>query len=205
MSKTWDEIYAKDAAFFGDEPSNFAVSSYDIIKKNNLKRVLELGCGQGRDCLFFASKGLGVTALDYSNVAVKDLLEKSKQKNIPVDARIYDGKKPLPFDDEVFDVVYSHMFFSMKLDMNELQFVFQEVRRVLKNDGFHFFSVRNHNDKFYGKGTRMDDEIYDINGFQIRFFTKQEIEDLSKDFAILGIKEDYEEPVTLYLVTSRKQ
>ena len=137
-------------------------------------------------------------------VAINGLLVKAKQKNLGIKAHVYDAKKPLPFDNGSFDAVYSHMFFSMKFTLDELLFVFREIRRVLKNDGLHFFSVRNHSDKFYGKGMKIDDEIYDINGFQIRFFTKQEIENLSRGFKILEIKEDYEEPVTLYLVHSVK-
>jgi hypothetical protein len=58
----------------------------------------------------------------------------------------------------------------------------------------------------YGKGRKIDKEIYDINGFQIRFFMKEEIGELVRQggFEILWIKEEYEEPVTLYLVSSRK-
>ena len=42
--------------------------------------------------------------------------------------------------------------------------------------------------------------------FQIRFFTETEIQDLTTEegFKILRIKEEYEEPVTLYLVFSKK-
>ena len=70
----------------------------------------------------------------------------------------------------------------------------------------NFFSVRNHNDKSYGKGREIDKVIYDIDGFQIRFFTEKDIQDLAatEGFDILWIKEEYEEPVTLYLVSSRK-
>jgi hypothetical protein len=72
----------------------------------------------------------------------------------------------------------------------------------------NFFSVRNHNDKSYGKGIEIDKEgIYDINGFQIRFFTKKDVQDLTMregGFELLWIKEEYEEPVTLYLVSSRR-
>lgn len=204
VSNVWNNAYKKDSSFFGDEPSNFAVACYDIMKKNDLKKVLEIGCGQGRDCLYFASKGIEVTALDYSEVAVSSLLAKAEQKNLDIKAHVYDAKKPLPFDDGIFDVVYSHMFFSMRFNLNELLSVFREIQRVLRNNGFHFFSVRNHNDKFYGKGTKVDDEIYDINGFQIRFFTKQEIGNLTKGFHILEIREDYEDPVTLYLVSTKK-
>jgi hypothetical protein len=83
---------------------------------------------------------------------------------------------------------------------------FQEIKRVLKHDDFNFFSVRNHNDKSYGHGRKIDNDIYDINGFQIRFFTKQQMKALVKGerFEILDIKEIYEEPVTLYLVSTRK-
>ena len=48
----------------------------------------------------------------------------------------------------------------------------------------------------------VDKGIYDVNGFQIRFFTETEIHGLATEegFKILRIKEEYEEPVTLYLV-----
>jgi hypothetical protein len=52
---------------------------------------------------------------------------------------------------------------------------------------------------------KVDEGIYDINGFQIRFFTEKEIRDLARQgcFEILWIKEEYEDPVTLFLVSTR--
>jgi SAM-dependent methyltransferase len=102
------------------------------------------------------------------------------------------------------------MLFNMKFSLDELHFIFSEIRRVLKPKGLNFFSVRNYNDKSYGKGRREvvdKEDIYDINGFQIRFFTEKEIQDLTTEegFELLWIKEEYEEPVTLYLVSSRKK
>ncbi|MFL6326686.1 MAG: hypothetical protein ACJ71I_04325 [Nitrososphaeraceae archaeon] len=83
-----------------------------------------------------------------------------------------------------------------------------EIRRASKpKKGLNFFSVRNHNDESYGKGREVDKGIYEINGFQIRFFTDKEIQDLAsaEGFEILWIKEEYEEPVTIYLVSSRRK
>jgi hypothetical protein len=70
----------------------------------------------------------------------------------------------------------------------------------------NFFSVRNLHDKSYSKGKEIEKGIYDIDGFQIRFFTEKQIQDLvsAEGFEILWIKEEYEEPVTLYLVSSKK-
>jgi hypothetical protein len=99
------------------------------------------------------------------------------------------------------------MLLNMHFSLDELLFIFSEIKRVLKPRGLNFFSVRNHNDKFYGKGREVDKGIYDINGFQIRFFTEKEIQDLAaaEGFEILWIKEEYEEPVTLYLVSSSRK
>jgi predicted SAM-dependent methyltransferase len=112
----------------------------------------------------------------------------------------------IPFDKDEFDSVYSHMLFNMHFTWEQMKFMFREIRRVLRNDGFNFFSVRNHNDKSYGQGKKIDNDIYDLNGSQIRFFTKQHVKALVKGagFEILNIKEMYEEPVTLYLVSTRK-
>lgn len=68
-----------------------------------------------------------------------------------------------------FDTVYSHMFFNMLFAWEDVRLMFQDIKRVLKGNAFNFFSVRNHNDKSYGKGKKIDDEVYDLDGFQVRF------------------------------------
>ena len=89
---------------------------------------------------------------------------------------------------------------------DELNFLFNESKRVLKNKGLLSFSVRSDKDIMYKKGTKIIENIYDINGFQIRFFTKQDIEYFIKDnFKIQNIIEDYEEPASLYFVICYKK
>jgi len=212
MASFWDKIYQDDNTFFGEEPSEFALSCYnDYMMKNNVKKILELGCGQGRDTLFFASKGIEVYALDCSRVAIEGLIKLAREKNLlsNLHVSVYDMKGVIPIKKEEFDTVYSHMFFNMRFKWDDLRLMFQEIKRVLKSGGFNFFSVRNHNDKSYRKGRKIDndDDLYDLNGFQIRFFGEQQVKDLVYDsgFEILDIKETYEEPVTLYLVSTRKR
>jgi hypothetical protein len=98
------------------------------------------------------------------------------------------------------------MLLNMRFSLQQLHSIFSEIRRVLKSKGLNFFSVRNNNDKSYQKGIEVDKGIYDINGFQVRFFTGEEIRDLVKQegFEILWINEEDEEPVTLFLVSTRK-
>jgi hypothetical protein len=42
----------------------------------------------------------------------------------------------------------------MKFSLDELHFIFSEIRRVAKPKGLNFFSLRDLNDKSYGKGRK---------------------------------------------------
>jgi SAM-dependent methyltransferase len=161
---------------------------------------------QGKGDRSQRSNGIEVEALDYSAIAVEILDKITKEKRLPIKPQLFDVMQPLPFPNSCFDVVYSHMLLNMRFSLEDLHFIFSEINRVLKPKGFNFFSVRNQNDKSYGSGVEIEKGIYDINGFQIRSFKEKEIEDLAtaEGFKTLWIKEEYEEPVTLFLVSSKK-
>ena len=169
MNKIWDKFYSNDSSFFGDEPSKFALMCYKEFVKHKVKRILELGCGQGRDSLFFASKGLEVYAIDSSKIAIENLKSKTKELHLDINLKNIDAIEGLPFSNNLFDAVYSHMFYNMGFTDDELEFLFSESNRVLKNNGLLSFSVRNDKDIMYKKGTKVTEDVYDINGFQIRF------------------------------------
>jgi SAM-dependent methyltransferase len=90
--------------------------------------------------------------------------------------RHFEARQTLPFDTGYFDAVYSHMFYNMRFTDEEVSYLFKESRRLLKNSGLLYFSVRSDKDFLYNKGKKIDINIYEINGFQIRFFTKEHLE-----------------------------
>jgi ubiquinone/menaquinone biosynthesis C-methylase UbiE len=106
MSEIWDRVYQSDYAFFGEEPSSFATLCYSHMKSNNVKRVLEIGAGHGRDARFFASNGLEVEALDYSSIGIEIINKKANERKLPIKSQLFDVKKPLPFPDNCFDTTY---------------------------------------------------------------------------------------------------
>ena len=62
---------------FGSEPSHSAKIALENFKKKNVKNIIELGAGLGRDTIFFAKNSIKVTALDYSPTAVEIIKNKS--------------------------------------------------------------------------------------------------------------------------------
>ncbi len=199
-------VYQSDNTFFGEEASSFATLCFNHMKSNDVKSVLEIGAGHGRDTMFLASNGLTVEALDYSSRGIEIINKKAIEKKLPVKSQLFDVKKPFPFQDTHFDATYSHMLLNMRFSRAELHSIFSEISRVLKPNGLNYFSVRNHNDQFYGAGVEVEEGIYDINGSEVRFFSEKEILDLinRESFTMVWMKEEYEEPVTLYLVASIK-
>jgi SAM-dependent methyltransferase len=203
LSDVWNSAYNNNTSFFGETPSRFALSCYDKIK--NVKKILELGCGQGRDTLFFASKDIEIDALDYSPVGIERLQKLASEKNLSnLQASVFDARNEFPFNSNEFDAVYSHMFFTMRSTWDELKSIVHEVNRVLKHGGFHFFSVRNRNDRVCGKGVKIDENIYEYKTFQVRFFSKEDVGKLAEGFKILEVKEIVEGLKTLYLVSCVK-
>ena len=147
MNNIWNKVYSDDSSFFGDEPSKFALMCDEDFVRHKVQKVLELGCGQGRDSLFFASKGLEVYAIDSSKIAIENLKSKTKELHLDINLKNIDAIEGLPFSNNLYDAVYSHMFYNMGFSDDELEFLFSESNRVLKNNGLLSFSVRN--DKRY--------------------------------------------------------
>ena len=99
------------------------------------------------------------------------------------------------------------MFYNMRFTCEEIRMLFKEVNRILKNRGLHFFSVRSDHDALYKKGKEVIPKIYDINGFQIRFFTTEDIHTFVTEgqFQLSRLSESYEDPASLYLVLCSKK
>jgi SAM-dependent methyltransferase len=65
----WDEYYATRATPVRRLPSQFAAFVAGELDQHH--RIIELGCGDGRDALFFASYGHEVVGVDASHTAVE--------------------------------------------------------------------------------------------------------------------------------------
>ncbi|WP_031484614.1 class I SAM-dependent methyltransferase [Maridesulfovibrio frigidus] len=185
----WNDLFAKDDAFFGESASEFAQNSLEIFKKNGVRSLLDFGCGQGRDSFLFAQNGIEVTALDYSESAVLNIRNRAKKCGLPslIKPQEHDVRKTLPFESCSFDVCYSHMLLCMNLTNSEVAFVLREIHRVLKPDGLVFYSVRNNFDKHFRAGKHLSDDIYEIGGFVIHFFDQAKVNNLSKGYELLDV------------------
>ncbi|SDC42064.1 MULTISPECIES: class I SAM-dependent methyltransferase [unclassified Candidatus Frackibacter] len=209
QNQHWEDTFTKRTDMFGTAPSISAQKAAKIFEKEGKKKILELGGGQGRDTIFFAQNGFEVYVLDYCESGVETINEKARKMGLSglINASCHDVRDPLPFKDESFDCCYSHMLYCMALTTQELKFLSDEVRRVLRPGGFNIYTARNTNDSDYGTGVHRGEDMYEVGGFIVHFFSKEKVKELAKGFEIVDIDE-FEEgglPRKLFQVTLKKK
>lgn len=205
----WDETFLAKPDMFGLDPSESAIRAAEQFEREGKRKMLELGSGQGRDTLFFASRGLHVTAADYSLAAVDTITSKVHAAGLShqITAVRQDVRERLLFTDEFFDACYSHMLYCMALTTAELDRLSREVWRVLKPGGLNIFTVRHTGDAHCGTGIHRGEEMWEVGGFIVHFFNREKVVHLARGFEIVSI-DDFEEgglPRKLWRVTLRKE
>ena len=99
-------------------------------------RVLDLGCGNGRNIIYFNEKLTDYYGVDSSSELIKIAKSKYPQKNFRVDDAL-----ELSFASDFFDKVYSIAVFH-QIPSQELRSKFlKEVKRVLKPKGLVVLTV----------------------------------------------------------------
>ena len=193
---------------FGLEPSLPSKKSLKIFQENKINKIVELGAGLGRDSIFFAKNLIHVTALDYSPSGIKVINEKAEKQNLSryISAKIFDVRKKLPFKDNSIDACFSHMLYCMALTTSELEYLNNEICRILKPNGINIYTVRHTNDGDYKKGIHRGEDLYENDGFIVHFFSKEKVNNLLNGFQNLII-ENFEEgkfPRKLFFVYNKK-
>ena len=193
---------------FGLEPSYPAKKALDIFQENKLSNVIELGAGLGRDSIYLGKNSINLTALDYSENGLKILDQKIKNENLSssISTLKFDIRDNLPFENNSIDACYSHMLYCMAFTFDELIKLNNEIKRVLKPGGVNIYTARNTDDGDYKKGIHRGEDLYEIDGFIIHFFSKKTIQNLMNGYENLSI-EYFEEgsfPRKLFFVCNKK-
>ena len=208
QSQHWEASFLSKPEMFGLEPSLAAVKALKSFKEQNIKNIIELGAGLGRDTIFFAKNSIKVEALDYSKMSIESIADKSIKLNLTnfIKPKVFDVRKKLPFEKNSIDACFSHMLYCMALSNSDLVNLNNEICRILKPGGINIYTVRHTGDGDYKNGIHRGDDLYENDGFIVHFFSKEKVNQLSKGFEVLGI-EEFEEgkfPRKLFIVKNRK-
>ncbi len=184
----WEKLFERKDKY-GLVPDPFAVESLKWVKKIKAKKILDIGCGEGKDSIFFAKNGYEVFSLDFSSRAIKSCKEKAIKNKLQklLHPIIHDISKPLKFENGTFDVVYAHLSLHYFDDKTTIK-IFNEIRRVLKPGGLFLVKVKSIKDPLYGKGKKIESDMFDFGHIR-HFFSKKYLLSKLEGFKVLLLKE----------------
>ena len=165
----WDTYYKKQVA--PTNPSSFATYVESRIQNN--QKILEIGCGNGRDSVFFAELGHHVTALDRS----KGVIELCKQNYTGKSINFISGLLPdINFSQKSnYNIIYSRFVFHAMPLQEEIN-VIQKSFELLKLGGYIYIECRSVNDPLFRKGELLS-KTERVDGHYRRFIVLDELID----------------------------
>lgn len=167
----WDSYYKTNDA--PTEPSSFAVHCLPTISKT--QPLLEVGCGNGRDALFFADHGLQVTACDASAVTIsklKKIMTSTKQNN-PRFLEADITNLPIHGYEVLFGTIYAR-FVLHAISAIGQESLLRWASANLVPGGLLMVEARSVNSNLYGKGQPVGKDAFIFNHYR-RFIRKEEL------------------------------
>lgn len=210
----WNAYYQKKPPAL-DEPSSFAKEMLSLINAQNseegeIRYLLDLGCGNGRDSCYFAENGIHVVGIDASDVAI-EILEQSNSKNKNLEFMCDDFVTASVLFQREYDYCYSRFTLHAINELQEKQLL-DNVYKALKKNGLFMIEARTIHDQIYGLGELVERNAYLYNDHYRRFIDPEEL--LGKvekiGFQVIFSQEsngysktDTEDPVLLRLVLKK--
>jgi 2-polyprenyl-3-methyl-5-hydroxy-6-metoxy-1,4-benzoquinol methylase len=183
MNNYWNQRFIKEKFMWGIEPSNVAIKCEKIFKENNVKDVLVMGIGYGRNGKYFSENNYNVDGIEYSEEAIK--LGKMYCPKINfINDSVLDIKLDKKYD-ALFCYSILHLF-----QMNDRKILLKNCIRHCRENGIIIISCCSIRDKTFGVGNKIEENTYEIKqGKILHFFTEEEIMNISSELE--NIKFDY--------------
>ncbi|MCR5645159.1 MAG: class I SAM-dependent methyltransferase [Bacteroidales bacterium] len=180
----WKNIYSKKSE--EEKPSLFALYVSETLQLAG-KKVIELGCGNGRDAIFFANDNAAkVVAIDQCENIIELLQHRFQRLNnlqfICLDFTNLD-------DSTQYDIVYSR-FTLHSISKEQEEKVLRWAFRNLNPNGKLCIEVRGQKNEIYQVGTPVDGEpdAFILNDHYRRFL---HFETLCEELKAIGFRIDF--------------
>ena len=151
-------------------------------------RILELGCGEGRDTAWLAQQGhAGLIAVDISS----ESLAQCAQRVPYATTLLHDLRHPLPFADGSIDIVVASLSLHYFAWDKTLEIV-AGIHRCLKENGLLLCRLNSTRDVHHGAvgHPEIAPHYYLVNGEPKRFFNEEDVRALfAHGWEMLALKE----------------
>lgn len=140
--RDWNTLWKeKERRSDWSKPDPDIVRLLQVLKRESIGRVLDIGCGVGRHLILLSSVGYDTYGLDLSEQAIKCCRETLKSKRLSADVKIGDMHK-LDYPDGYFDFVlaWNVIYHTSKAGIVD---TLSEIRRITRPGGLVYLTLNN--------------------------------------------------------------
>ncbi len=134
----YEKWYASDDYYWGTEPADFCDDLIKLCPPVAATKVLDIGCGEGKDAVYMAQKGYSVTAFDITKNGIEKTKRLASLNQVVINAYV-DDINTFKTED-TFDIIYSTGTVQYLFEDNKRSF-FEKIYKITKVNGFVFFNV----------------------------------------------------------------
>ena len=179
------------------ESSSGVVDFFAWLKERGVMhgRVLDIGCGKGRNALYAASLGFDVTAMDFVAEAIAGCAAQAASQGLDAMLKTTQHRmdEAWPFDDMSFDIVIDS-FATIDIDTAAGRAIaIKEMHRTLAPGGYAFIQVVAADDEYEAEqiakrpGAEMNSCFWPNGKFQ-KDYTEEELREVYADFTITQLE-----------------
>jgi ubiquinone/menaquinone biosynthesis C-methylase UbiE len=163
------QTYAQVSAVMGENLLEIAKKFLELLEVN--ASILDVGCGPGRDMVWFENHNINVTGVDYTQAMLELARTKVRGSLVQSDMR------NMPFEAAGVDGIWCNASL-LHLPKTDSPTALLEFKRVLKPNGILFLAVQN------GEGEHLETRA--VYGEHQRFFARYSLPEIIRMLEVAG-------------------
>jgi 2-polyprenyl-3-methyl-5-hydroxy-6-metoxy-1,4-benzoquinol methylase len=195
IKEFWDNKYLKENIIWGFNPTKIIIDCENIFYENNIRDILIMGIGYGRNGKYFTEKGYNVDGVEISDEAINIGRSFVAQINF-IKGNVLDIELQKKYN-AVF--CYDILQILLKNDRNKL---IEQCIKYCKNDGLIMISCLSKKDGLFGMGKEIEENTFkpeDEKELHFHYSDEFEMKNINSSLEAIKIehfKEHYDGGIT---------
>lgn len=174
INSGWESYYlnATNIDLWKDEVEPFLLENYNTICKKQIIKVLDIGCGDGRNSFIWITNNHNVICLDVAASGLRKIYEKCEESKFKKPELVCENFLETSLLEGVYDVVQC---FDALAQINDVQSAVHKLCKMARAGGYVLFNYFTPGDCAYGEGERLDNRTFAYKDTLFKFLTESEI------------------------------
>jgi 2-polyprenyl-3-methyl-5-hydroxy-6-metoxy-1,4-benzoquinol methylase len=182
----WNNRFIDKKIIWGLEPSNIAIDCEKIFAENNVKNILIMGAGYGRNGKYFTEKGYCVDGMEISEEAI------IIGKTFAPEMRFIKGDIVHTELSKKYDAVFCYDIIQLFL-RHERETIAENCIKHCKDGGMIVISCLAKTDILFGLGKEFEKDTFEVTeGLTIHFSDEPEMNNLNQKLETIQLEYDTE-------------